>query len=157
MGQKQQLQSCCKIPSEGSVSWWCKMFAEFWVFLEPKWDREKKKGKCKCHDPLKVGEMLCSEFRWVGPFAWIHATLFLLDLFCSPTKAHWAILPVSILSATALPLGCHCLWISTSRPTVPVPFNLGLPFPILEGPPLCIGAWLEKHTNCAGVGQALNF
>lgn len=154
MGQREQLQSCCKTLSGSSVSWWCQMFAEFWVFLEPKWGREKN-GECKCHDSLKVWEMLCPEFRWVGPFAWIHATLFLLDLFCSPTKAQRVILAISILSATVLPSGCHCLWISASRLTVP--FDLGLPFPILEGFPLCIGAWLEKHTNCAGVGQALNF
>lgn len=148
MGQREQLQSCCKTLSEGSVSWWCQMFAEFWVFLEPKWGREKRNGECKRHDSLKVGEMLCPEFRWVGPFAWIHATLSLLNLFTS--------YPCHLHSFCHCPSpGCHCLWISASRLTVP--FDLGLPFPILEGLPLCIGAWLEKHTNCAGVGQALNF
>lgn len=53
------------------------------------------------------------------------------------------------------PLQNGVVYISTPR--LEVALNLELPFSILERPPLCIGAWLEKHGNCAGVGRALNF
>lgn len=97
-----------------------------------------KSGKCFVQNSDEWGPLL--EYTLPSSF-WIYSQR--------------VILTISILSATVLPPGCHCLWISASRLTVP--FDLGLPFPILEGPPLCIGAWLEEHTNCAGVGQALNF